>query len=88
MVSLTARSAGVPVVGGAVGWWGAARPSYEPGLRGSRGQGEPVITAEGVVVHVEEVTDGQTTWTSTANREFHRGSDAVVRAGLVRHWAR
>ncbi|HJC60620.1 MAG TPA: class I SAM-dependent methyltransferase [Candidatus Dietzia intestinigallinarum] len=53
--------------------------------------GEPVITAEGVAVHVEEVTDGDDDDVDVdgePERFIVDPDGAVVRAGLVRHWAR
>ena len=60
-----------------------------PGVPGP--WGPPRLTADGVAVHVEEVTDGDDDEVD-AHPEPERfivdPDGAVVRAGLVRHWAR
>lgn len=53
--------------------------------------GRPWITADGVAVHVEEVTDAdddEVDVSGEADRVIVDPDGAVVRAGLVRHWAR
>lgn len=53
--------------------------------------GEPLITADGVAVHVEEVTDGDDDDVDVdgePERFIVDPDGAVIRAGLVRHWAR
>lgn len=53
--------------------------------------GEPRLTADGVAVHVEEVTDGDDDEVGVhgePDRVIVDPDGAVVRAGLVRHWAR
>ena len=53
--------------------------------------GEPWVTGESVAVHVEEVTDGdddEVDVNGEADRFIVDPDGAVVRAGLVRHWAR
>lgn len=63
-----------------------AVPAGEPGP-----WGEPWIVADGVAVHVEEVTDGDDDEVDVhgePDRFIVDPDGAVVRAGLVRHWAR
>ena len=53
--------------------------------------GPPRLVADGVAVHVEEVTDGDDDEVDAheeAERFIVDPDGAVVRAGLVRHWAR
>ena len=53
--------------------------------------GPPRLSADGVAVHVEEVTDGDDDEVDAhpeADRFIVDPDGAVVRAGLVRHWAR
>lgn len=53
--------------------------------------GPPELVADGVAVHVEEVTDGdddEVDAHGTPDRFIIDPDGAVVRAGLVRHWAR
>ena len=53
--------------------------------------GPPRLVAEGVAVHVEEVTDGdddEVDATGEADRVIVDPDGAIIRAGLVRHWAR
>jgi hypothetical protein len=53
--------------------------------------GPPRLVADGVAVHVEEVTDGDDDEVDAhgeADRYIVDPDGAVVRAGLVRHWAR
>lgn len=53
--------------------------------------GGPRLVAEGLAVHVEEVTDGgddEVDAHGEADRVIVDPDGAVVRAGLVRHWAR